>query len=149
MTWVHNQIYAAGGGHIPRTWNDFAGQTGVTAVLHLRPTRPAAFCGQPPLAFLWLNVAEEGSADLETRWLAGQFLLSCVRLGQRVLLHSSIGRHRTRWAFVAYGICAGRSVQAALRSAAKRPWLSPYPTDEALWLSFADMVRERQKAAVA
>ena len=138
MTWVHDNIYAAGGMHIPSNWGDFADQTGVTGVLHLAPDRAARFLGSSPEVFLWLNITDEYQAASSERLLAGRFLIECVAEGRRVLLHSSLGRHRTRWAFVAYLIIAGRSVRAALRQAAKPPWLSPYHTDTAGWESFAE-----------
>lgn len=140
MAWVDDQIYAAGGEHIPSTWNAFARQTGVTAVLHLAPNRALRFHGSPPQVFLWLDVADETEVDIDERRLAACFLLDCLAEGRRVLLHSSLGRHRTRWAYVAYCISAGRSVGVALRQAAERPWLSPYHTDTAAWEEFAEAI---------
>jgi hypothetical protein len=78
---------------------------------------------------------------LAERQLAGCFLEKMVQLGRRVLLHSSMGRHRTRWAFVAYCILSGQSARAALRRAGNRPWLSPYTTDEDAWHAFAELMR--------
>jgi hypothetical protein len=78
---------------------------------------------------------------LVERQLAGSYLDEMLVRGRRVLLHSSLGRHRTRWAFVAYSIRAGQSARAALRRAAERPWLSPYHTDEDAWQAYADMMR--------
>lgn len=143
MTWVHDQLYAAGGDHIPSTWDDFAQQTGVTAVLHLRPSMPQVFRGGPPQAFLWLDVADEDRANLEIRWLAGEFLRACLERGMRVLLHSSLGRHRTRWAYVAYCIRVGQKPEVVLRRAAERPWLAPYHTDVDQWEAFAALARGR------
>jgi hypothetical protein len=145
MTWVREEIYAAGGAHIPATWGDFADQTGVTAVVHLSPGRPAAFRGAPPRAFLWLGISEEAQAGLAERWLAAGFIACCLAEGRRVLLHSSLGRHRTRWAFVAHSIHAGLSARAALRVAAERPWLAPYHTDVAAWEAFEAYVRARRE----
>ncbi len=144
MTWVHDCIYAGGGAHIPDHWDDFAGQTGITAVVHLSPGRPTCFQGGPPRAFLWLSVADEAEAGGEERWLVGRFVDGALGEGRRVLLHSSLGRHRARWAFVAYRIYAGRSAASALREAAERPWLTPYVTDAAAWEAFADEVRARR-----
>lgn len=141
MTWVDENIYAAGGMHIPSNWGAFADQTGVTGVLHLAPDRAAKFIGSSPKVFLWLNVADESQAASSERLLAGRFLFECVAEGRRVLLHSSLGRHRTRWAFVAYLLIAGSSVRAALRQAADLPWLSPYHTDTAAWEAFAETLR--------
>jgi hypothetical protein len=141
VTWVHEQIYAAGGDHIPTTWVSFADQTGVTAVLHLAQDRPSQFRGELPKSFLWMDIDEEKRADLNARHLAGNFLLHCVKDHQRILLHSSSGRHRTRWAYVAYCICAGMSVRKAIRLASNRPWLSPYYTDIGLWETFAGMLK--------
>ncbi len=143
MTWVHDRIFAAGGERLPAAWAGFADQTGITAVLHLRPGRPAAFLGPPPRGFLWLDLASEAEVDDRCRWLAGRFLADCVEAGQAVLLHSSPGRQRGRWAYVAYRILTGRSAQAALREAAERPWLGPYKTDPAPWESFAAAVHDR------
>jgi hypothetical protein len=137
VTWVHDRIFAGGGESLPATWGAFADQTGVTAVLHLRPGKPALFHGPPPRSFLWLDLESEAEVDDRTRWLAGRFLADCLAGGQAVLLHSSLGRHRGRWAYVAYRILMGRSASAALREAAERPWLGPYRTDVAAWESFA------------
>jgi len=141
LTWVHDQIFAAGGEHIPLTWQSFAGQTGVDAVLHMRPEGPAEFLGPAPEFFLWLDVENESQAGLQERRLAASFLAHMLSQGHRVLLHSSLGRHRTRWAFVAYCIFEGQSARAALRRAADRPWLSPYHTDEDAWQAFAEIMR--------
>ena len=140
MTWIEDQIYAAGGEHIPSTWDAFANQTRVTAVLHLAPDRSIRFHGPPPQVFLWLNVADETEIDIDDRRLAAGFLLGCLAEGRLVLLHSSLGRHRTRWAYVAYSIATGRSVRVALRQAAERPWLSPYHTDTAAWEKYAEAI---------
>jgi hypothetical protein len=144
VTWVHDRIYAGGGAYIPDHWDDFAEQTGISAVVHLAPRGPAIFRGRPPLAFLWLSVAEETEAGAEERWLVGRFVDVALQQGRKVLLHSSLGRHRARWAYVAYRIVAGRSASAALREAAERPWLTPYPTDPSTWEAFAGEVRARR-----
>jgi len=144
VTWVHDRIYAGGGAYIPDHWDDFAGQTGISAVVHLSPGRPATFLRIPPLAFLWLNIGDESEAGPEERWLVGRFIDGSLQEGRKVLLHSSLGRHRARWAFVAYRIIAGRSATAALREAAERPWLTPYATDPSEWEAFADEVRARR-----
>ncbi|GEM_PF-806456 len=140
MTWVDDHVYAAGGSHIPATWDDFAGQTGIRVVLHLRPQAPEPFRGPTPQAWLWLDVADEVQAGPELRLQAGQFVWQWVAAGEPVLLHSSLGRHRVRWAYVAYRICSGRSVQAALRSAEQRPWQAPYHTDRQAWEAFAEQL---------
>jgi len=141
LTWVHDQIFAAGGEHIPNTWGEFAEQTGVNAVLHMRPGSPALFHGPPPEIFLWLDVEREEQVGLSERRVTGRFLVEMLAQGRRVLLHSSLGRHRTRWAFVAYCIQSGQSARAALRRAADRPWLSPYHTDEDAWQDFAQLMQ--------
>jgi len=138
MTWVDDHVYAAGGSHIPATWDDFAGQTGIRVVLHMRPQAPQPFQGPAPRAWLWMDIADESQADADLRLEAGQFVQEWVAAGERVLLHSSLGRHRVRWAYVAYRICSGQSVQAALRSAEQRPWQAPYHTDRQAWEAFAD-----------
>jgi hypothetical protein len=140
MTWVENGIYAAGGDHVPSTWAEFSDQTGIRAVLHLCPGRPAAFRGPVPESFLWLPIEDEEQAGSSDRLLAGRFIASCREKGLRVLLHSSLGRHRTRWAYVAYEICSGSRLRSVLQRAAKRPWLGPYHTDEAAWEAFAELV---------
>ena len=142
MTWVHDSIYAAGGAHIPSNWDAFADQTGVTGILHLAPKGPIKFLGSSPEAFLWLDVVDESQAASSERLIAGRFLFECVAEGRRVLLQSSLGRHRTRWAFVAFLMINGSSVRVALRQAAERPWLSPYHTDTAAWKAFAETLRE-------
>lgn len=141
MTWVEDRIYAAGGEHIPQTWAEFAHQTGIAAVLHLRPGAPASFQGPPPEAYLWLGLEDETEAGLAERWLAAAFVRDSLGAGRKVLIHSSLGRHRTRWIFVAWAIVDGRSTQTALRLAAARPWLSPYPTQPEAWEAFAREVR--------
>jgi hypothetical protein len=141
LTWVDDHIYAAGGSHVPNTWAEFADQTGVVAILNLAPQNPTRFHGPPPETFLWLAVEDEAQAGIQARLLAGRFLYECVQTGRNVLLHSALGRHRTRWAFVAYRIYAGRSVQATLRKAASRPWLAPYHTDETVWNAYAAMLK--------
>jgi hypothetical protein len=141
MTWVQDGIFAGGGEALPEGWADFAAQTGITAILHLRPGAPANFRGPTPHSFLWLPVSTEGQADVADRLLAGAFVASCMARGERVLLHASLGRHRTRWAFVAYRIWSGALPHAALRQASQPPWLSPYATDEAAWENLARAVR--------
>ena len=140
MTWVHERIYAAGGGFVPESWGSFCDQTGIQAVLHLRPDAPVVFRGPCPRRFLWLDVEDERQADGVIRLLAAQFIADSLEGGQRVLLHSSLGRHRTRWAFVAYRIWSGRSVRAALREAEQKPWLAPYKTEVEAWRTFSKQI---------
>ncbi len=146
MTWVHKDIYAGGGDHIPETWAQFADQTRISAILHLRPGKAARFDGPLPAEFLWLNIDDETGAGMDDLWLAGRFLHDCLEAGQKVLIHSSLGRHRTRWAYVAYGIYSGRAANSVLRQAAQSPWLSPYHTDTARWQAFQQAVKLWQKA---
>jgi hypothetical protein len=138
MTWVADGIYAAGGEHIPNTWAAFSQQTGIRAVLHLSPNRPQPFLGLPPSRFLWLDLEDESEADLNTRVLTGDFILTCRAAGEAVLLHGAQGRHRVRWAFVAHQLYSGRKLNTVLREAAEKPWLAPYHTDQALWQKFYD-----------
>ena len=149
MTWVEDRIYAAGGDHIPDTWGEFAEQTGITAVVHLRPGAPAVFRGPMPGSCLWLGIADESEAAADDRWLAGRFVVECLRAGHKVLLHSSLGRHRTRWVYVSWAIVEGRSAQAALRQAGDKPWLSPYHTSPETWDDFAREVRRGRKGVLA
>ena len=149
MTWVEDRIYAAGGEHIPLTWGEFAEQTGITAVVHLRPGGPATFRGPVPDACLWLGIAEEGEAAPADRWLVGRFVAECLHAGQKVLLHSSLGRHRTRWVYVAWAIVEGHSAQAALRQAGAKPWLAPYHTSPDALDAFAREVRRGRRSALA
>lgn len=144
MTWVHDRIFAAGGEHIPKDWASFSDQTGVTAVLHLAPEKACHFEGPPAESFLWLDVVGEEQLDLDTCLLAARFLHESTQSGRSALLHASLGRHKTRWAFVAYRIYTGRSVRVALREAAERPWLSPYLTDKRLWAEFAALVKSQR-----
>jgi hypothetical protein len=141
VTWVEEGIFAGGGETLPAAWQDFAAQTGISGVVHLRPESPAAFLGPLPARFLWLSVRDESEASASERMLAGAFVLDCVAEGRRVLLHSSLGRHRTRWVYVAYRILAGSSIRSALRKASQRPWMDPYITDESAWKTFADHAR--------
>jgi len=149
MTWVQDGIFAAGGESLAQGWEDFAAQTGITAVLHLRPVAPTPFLGRAPAAYLWLGVDDEDEAGVEVRWLAGSFIDACLAEGRRVLLHASRGRHRTRWAYVAYRICAGSTPVAALQRAARPPWMAPYHTDRERWTVFAQDVRARLVPAPA
>ena len=140
MTWVHDRIYAAGGAHIPGSWAEFSETTGINAILHLGIDRPQVFCGPTPAAFLWIQVEREQEADLATRLLAARFIDDSLREGRRVLLHGAAGRHRTRWAFIAYSVLAGKSLRVALRSGAERPWLAPYHTDQDVWEEYVKLV---------
>ena len=141
MSWVSNQIFAAGGSAIPDTWEQFQAETGITTLLHLNPNAPAEFKGPVPLRYLWLDIADENDADEKIRSLAGQFVLEAVFAGERILLHAGNGRHRTRWVFVAYLILSGRKPQTAFRLAEKLPWLAPYNTDRDRWEQFAVYIR--------
>lgn len=147
MTWVHERIFAAGGAHIPANWGQFVDHYGPTAVLHLEPDGPMNFAGPPPRELLWLAIDHEQQADLPTRELAARFISGALTGGSRVLLHCRTGRHRTRWAFVAYLIWSGRTAESATRLAAQAPWLSPYETDQAWWQEFADRVASRRARA--
>ena len=147
MTWVHDRIFAAGGSHIPATWEQFSGQTRVTAVVHLNPVEPQRFVGPSPEAFLWLALEDESEADLESRWLAGHFVQLQLAKGRSVLLHSGEGRHRTRWVFVAYLLLEGKSWRAALRQAEQTPWLAPYHTDHERWRSFVSWLESDAMSA--
>jgi hypothetical protein len=106
-------------------------------VLHLRPGGPAEFRGPPPAAFLWLALEREDEVGPSDLHLAGAFLEEALGHRRRVLLHSSRGRQRTRWAYAALLIRSGRSVGAALRAVEARPWLAPFETDRAMWDAFA------------
>jgi len=145
VTWVQDGIFAAGGDALPRGWEDFAAQTGITAVLHLRPATPAPFLGRPPEAYLWLSVDDERQAGLDERWLAGRFIQACLAEGRRVLMHAARGRHRTRWVYVAYRICAGSTPRAAVRRAGQPPWLAPYSSDRDQWEAFGLEARSRRR----
>jgi hypothetical protein len=145
MTWVEEGIFAAGGNFLPEHWGEFAAQTGLTAILHLRPGSPARFEGPTPAAFLWLPLESEDEAGTAERWLAGSFVAAQRAEGRRVLLHSSVGLHRSRWTFVAYRILGGATARAAVRQAEVVPWQSPYHTDLAAWEEFARQVRERRR----
>jgi hypothetical protein len=141
LAWVHDQIYVAGGDHIPSTWASFVNQTGVTAVLHLRPVSPTPFQGPFPKSFLWMAVADESEAGLEERWLAASFIGKNLESGQRMLLHSSLRRHRVRWAYVSYLIWTGKSVRASIKVVEEKPWLAPYRTDKRTWEDFRQFVK--------
>lgn len=142
MTWVAEGIYAAGGDHIPKTWESFSHQTGIMSVLHLSPGQPQAFDGRFPESFLWLDLDEEGEADLYAYRLAAEFISGCRHTGQSILLHSAKGRHRVRWAFVAHQLYEGRKLRTVLRQAAEKPWLAPYHTDESLWQAFVEGIHD-------
>ncbi len=142
MTWVHERIFAAGGSHIPATWDAFADQTGISAILHLAPDRPQAFQTHPPASFLWLDLADESLAGDSERLLAGRFIQHALDQGQLVLIHSSLGRHRTRWTYVAYRLLSGRPLDKVLRQAAEPPWLAPYHTDRTAWERFHASLKE-------
>jgi hypothetical protein len=142
MTWVADGIYAAGGDHIPNTWDMFHRQTGIQTILHLSAGRPQIFKGPLPDAFLWLDVGDETEADIVTRQVAGEFIRACLMGGQAILLHSAQGRHRVRWAYVAHQLYEGRKLKTVLRDAAEKPWLAPYHTDERLWEEFYKGIHE-------
>jgi len=145
MTWVEEGIFAAGGEFLPEHWAEFASQTGLTAVLHLRPSAPARFEGPVPGAFLWLPLETEEQAGLGDRWLAACFVAQARGEGRRVLLHSSLGLHRARWPFVAFRILGGATARGAVRQAEVPPWQSPYHTDLGVWEAFAREVRSRHR----
>jgi hypothetical protein len=147
LTWVHERIFAAGGTHIPRTWASFADQTGIGAILHLNPGQPETFSGDLPASYLWLDVTDEEDADHETRWLAGRFAQWQVIGGNRLLIHSSLGLHRTRWVYMSFLLCQGVSLATALRRAQEPPWLAPYHTDEGTWRSFVEWMGAHPVAA--
>ena len=138
MTWVEESIFAAGGEHIPATWADFADSTGIGAILHLSGGGPEPFLGPTPRRFLWLRVEDEKKAGMEDRRLAAEFIQASLEAGEKVLLHSTEGRHRTRWTYVAYGLYVGRKLSRVLREAAEKPWLAPYHTDRDLWRAFQE-----------
>lgn len=144
MSWVHRNIYAAGGDHIPETWKTFQRQTNIQAVLHMRPEGPAEFRGPPVDRFLWLDLSAESGAGLETRWLAAEFLSSALRRDELAMIHSSLNFHRTRWALVAYLIYSGGSIPASIRAVEKRPWLAPYHTERRGWEDFERLVERRR-----
>ncbi len=143
LTWVHDQIYAAGGDHIPKDWAAFRDQTGISAILHLSPNVPATFQGPTPIAYLWMKVEREQQANLADRWAAGSFLQTCVAANRKVLIHSNSGRHRVRWIFVSYLIISGRTVKGSISEVEEKPWLSPYHTELEEWHTFFEYVKAR------
>jgi len=138
MSWVSEQIFAAGGSVIPRDWQQFQTQTGIAAVVHLNAGAALEFRGPQPQRFLWLDVDDEEHADEARRFAAGSFVLQAVQDGERVLLHAAAGRHRTRWIYVAYLILSGCKALTAVRMAEQRPWLAPYRTDLQQWEHFRE-----------
>lgn len=144
MTWVEEGIFAAGGDHIPSTWEAFTQQTGIRAVLHLALDEPAVFEGRLE-RFLWLNIEQEAQADLQARELAAEFIRACRDEDMNVLLHCSAGRHRTRWAYVAYRLLLGHGLKGVLRAAAEKPWMGPYHTDRDLWEAYRSRVQSRER----
>lgn len=145
MAWVDERIFAGGGDHIPAAWTQFSSQMGIHTVVHLSHPTPLPFPGVPPTRFLWLDIEREEQADHDTRALCGQFVHTALTGGANVLLHSTHGRHRTRWIYVAYLIWAGRQVRAALRLAEEKPWQAPYHTDPAMWAEFKEYLAETQR----
>lgn len=145
MSWVHDRIFAAGGGQVPRAWAAFADQTAIRAIVHLAPDQPDRFIGPPPSAYLWLRIGDEAEADMAARKSAGRFVETCLADGLNVLLHSSVSRHRTRWVFVSYLLVSGSTLPHALRLAAEKPWLSPYRTDESAWQTFIRTLDEARE----
>ncbi|MBN1265809.1 MAG: hypothetical protein JXA25_09970 [Anaerolineales bacterium] len=144
MSWVSNQIFAAGGTAVPDTWKQFQAETGITTVVHLNPGSPSVFQGPLPARYLWLDIADENGADNETRYLAAKFVLEAVYAGDSILLHATPGRHRTRWIFVAYLILSGRKTLTAVRLAEQLPWLAPYHTDLQRWELFAEWIHHSE-----
>lgn len=147
MTWVHDRIFAAGGAHIPRHWDNFVHQYGPTAIVQLNQDGPTPFAGPPPPALLWLGVEREELASHAVRLTAAEFVGHAIQDGGQVLLHSPNGRHRTRWVYVAYLIWSGVSALTAIRRAGQAPWLSPYETDQDLWQDFQARVHRRAEPA--
>jgi len=141
LTWVEESIFAAGGQHIPATWADFSDSTSISAVLHLSSGQPQLFLGPPPRRFLWLRIEDEKLAGIEERKLAAEFITVSLSAGEKVLLHSAQGRHRTRWVYVAYSLYVGRRLSRVLREAAEKPWLAPYHTDQETWSAFQEFVK--------
>jgi hypothetical protein len=88
-----------------------------------------------------LSIEDESEADNDLRALVGEYIRYCQESGESVLLHSALGRHRVRWAFVAHQLCLGRKLETVLRQAAEKPWQGPYHTDEDLWQSFYERQR--------
>jgi len=86
-------------------------------------------------------VEEEKLAGMEDRRLAAAFIQDALEAGEKVLLHSAEGRHRTRWAYVAYGLYVGRRLSRVLREAAEKPWLAPYHTDRDMCRAFQERVK--------
>lgn len=144
MSWVQSRIYAAGGGHIPSTWATFSDQTGIQAVLHLRPEAPTVFRGGPPRAFLWLDIEVEKDADLEARWLAARYISDSLAQGYRAMIHSSLTLHRTRWVLASYLLYEGWTIASTMREVEKPPWLSPYHTEAPMWAAFENLVQRRR-----
>jgi hypothetical protein len=93
-----------------------------------------------PESFLWLDLREEHQAGIEERYLVASFMSANLEAGRSILLHSSLRRHRVRWAFVAFRIWSGRSVRSSLREVQEKPWLAPYHTDERIWDDFKEFV---------
>lgn len=143
LTWVHEQIYAGGGDHIPLDWEAFRDQTGISAILHLNPVEPLNFYGLPPRAYLWMNIDQEKEIDQHHRWEAGLFVQSCVSANLRILIHSGRGLHRVRWIYVAYLIISGSTVKGAMSEAEEKPWLSPFLTDLGEWQVFHQWVKSK------
>jgi hypothetical protein len=114
----------------------------IQAVIHLASPEPVAFQGLPPDRFLWLDIEEEQQADHDARALCGYFVLDALNNGGSVLLHSAHGLHRTRWIYVAFLICAGRQVRAALTLAEEKPWQAPYHTNRQQWSNFKKYLSE-------
>lgn len=141
MAWVHERIFAGGGDHIPATWDQFSREMSIQTVIHLSRPKPMVFKGHLPARYLWLDVEQEDELELPTRELCGRFVLEALEARGNVLLHSRHGRHRTRWIYVAYLICAGRQVRAALRLAEEKPWQAPYHTDREAWRQFQHFLR--------
>ena len=78
--------------------------------------------------------------------MAAEFIQASLKAGEKVLLHSAEGRHRTRWAYVAYGLYVGRKLSRVLREAAEKPWLAPYHTDRDRWMAFQERVKSVQSS---
>ena len=95
-----------------------------------------------------MDLEDESHIGMEERWLAASFIGENVNLGLLMLLHSSLRRHRVRWAYVSYLIWTGKTVRASLREVEEKPWLAPYRTDEKAWEDFKQYVtihREKEE----
>jgi hypothetical protein len=141
MTWATDHIFVAGGDFVTENWQEFQHQTGVSAIITVSAEKPGEFTDPWPWALLWLPVEDENQYTLDHLRLGVLFMDIALEAGQKVLLHSPKGVHRTRPLVAAHLIARGKSIARVVREMEQKPWLPPYQGDVLLLEQWAEMNR--------